>query len=72
MPISVIPGEAIIVGVLKVVELAMEGQTPEQRSKMWDWYIRDVERWRAFLKLDAPVPPQKLPHPRGVATRSTK
>ena len=37
---------------LRIVLLAMEGQTPEQRAKMWDWYITDVEHWRKFLKLD--------------------
>ena len=34
---------------LRIVLLAMESQTPEQRAKMWDWYITDVERWRTFL-----------------------
>lgn len=37
---------------LKIVLLAMEGQTPEQRAKMWDWYVTDVEKFRKLLKLD--------------------
>lgn len=40
---------------LQIVLLAMEGQSPEQREKMWDWYIKDVEWWRRFLKID-PAP----------------
>ncbi len=46
------PGLRIIELLLEVVKLAMEGQTLEQRQKMWDWYIKDVERWRRLLKLD--------------------
>lgn len=38
--------------VLRIVVLAMEGQSPEQRQRIWDWYLTDVERWRALLKLD--------------------
>lgn len=42
--------------VLRIILLAMEGQTPEQRAKMWDMYIRDVEAWRKFLRIeDGPV-----------------
>lgn len=46
---------------LKIIELlllivleAMKGQTPEQRAKMWDWYIKDVESWRKALGIDKP------------------
>jgi hypothetical protein len=47
-----IPGEQIIVLILQIVLEAMRGQNEEQRAKMWDWYIKDVERWRKILKLD--------------------
>lgn len=30
----------------------VEGQTPEQKAKIWEWYIADVERLRMLLKLD--------------------
>ncbi len=46
------PGLRLIELLLEIVKLAMEGQTPEQRAKMWDWYIADVERWRRLLKLE--------------------
>lgn len=34
----------------RIVLLAMEGQTPEQRAKMWGWWIEDVEKFREFIK----------------------
>lgn len=39
---------------LEVILEAMRGQTPEQKQKMWDWYIKDVEHWRKLLKIDEP------------------
>jgi hypothetical protein len=46
---------------LKIVLLAMEGQTPAQRAKMWDWYITDAEWWRQRLKIDpSPAPVQSV------------
>jgi hypothetical protein len=46
---------------LKIVLLAMEGQTPAQREKMWDWYIQDLSFWRALLKIDpSPAPAQSV------------
>jgi hypothetical protein len=33
---------------LKVVEKLIEGQTPEQKAKLWEMYIADVEAWRKF------------------------
>jgi hypothetical protein len=46
---------------LKIVLLAMEGQTPAQREKMWEWYIADLSFWRALLKLDpSPAPVQSV------------
>ncbi len=44
----------IIELILRIVLSAMDGQTPEQKQKMWDWYVHDVERWRKLLKLDPP------------------
>ena len=47
-----IPGEQIIVLALQIVLEAMRGQTDTQRAQMWEWYIKDMERWRKLLKLD--------------------
>lgn len=48
-----IPGLAVIELLLKIVLTAMEGQSAEQRAKMWEWYITDMERVRKWMKLDA-------------------
>jgi hypothetical protein len=49
----VIPGERIVELALEIVKLAMEGQSIEQRQRMWEWYIEDVTKLRKLLKLDA-------------------
>ena len=51
-----IPGEAVLLALLEIVRLAMEGQTPEQRAKMWDWYIQDITWWRRKLGIDTDTP----------------
>lgn len=43
---------------LEIVKLAMEGQTPEQRAKLWAWYIEDAEKFREFFKTLKIDPPQ--------------
>lgn len=47
-----IPGERIIELLLAIVLEAMKGQTPEQREKMWQWYIDDMILWRKNLGLE--------------------
>lgn len=41
-----------ITAACQVALKAMEGQTPEQRAKMWDWFIQDVENWRKFWGIE--------------------
>lgn len=36
----------------------LEGASPDQREKLWKWYIEDMERWRKFWGIDDP--PKKL------------
>lgn len=47
-----IPGERIIELALELIIKAMEGQTPEQKKIMWDWYIEDIKFWRKLFKMD--------------------
>lgn len=42
----------LITSLTQLVTVVVEGQTPEQRKIMWDWYIADVTRWRKLFKLD--------------------
>lgn len=43
----------LITALTNLVTAMAEGQTPEQRKILWDWYIADVARWRKWFKLDA-------------------
>lgn len=47
-----IPFEKSLELLLQIVLTAMEGQTPEQRKQIWDWYIEDIKWWRKALKID--------------------
>lgn len=42
----------LITAITNLMNTIVEGQTPEQRKQMWDWYIADIERIRKMLKLD--------------------
>lgn len=42
----------IVKAVAKLVEVSMEGATPEQRAQMWQWYIDDMNRWRKLWGLE--------------------
>ena len=46
------PYEKVLELILEIVKMAMEGQTPEQKKQMWDWYIEDMKRWRKIFKLE--------------------
>jgi hypothetical protein len=46
----------LITALTRLLTVAIEGQTPEQRKQMWDWYIADVRWWRKLFKLDESVP----------------
>jgi len=42
----------IIELVLQIVLEAMRGQSPEQKEKMWQFYIQDMTWWRKAFKID--------------------
>lgn len=53
------PTEAAIVAICEavkaicgVVEKAMDGQSAEQKAKMWQWYVDDVTAWRRLWGLE--------------------
>ena len=50
------PVTATALAVKAIAEMVTEivkGQTPEFRAKVYEWYVTDVEKVRALLKLDA-------------------
>jgi|GEM_PF-6459001 len=42
----------LVTELTKLVTVVVEGQTPEQRAQIWQWYIDDVTKWRKLFKLD--------------------
>lgn len=43
----------LITALTNLVAAMSEGQTPEQKKILWDWYIADVQFWRKFFKIDS-------------------
>lgn len=49
------PITAIALATKAVAELLTEvikGQPLEVRTQVWEWWVKDQERWRKLLKLD--------------------
>lgn len=47
----------LVTALTNLVSKIMDGQTPEQKKVLWDWYIADVARWRKLFNLDPPQNP---------------
>lgn len=45
--------------VAEMVTEIVKGQTPEQKAKVWQWWVDDQERMRGWFKV--PTPPTKVP-----------
>ena len=41
----------LITELTKLITVIADGQTPEQKKQMWDWYIQDVKWWRKLLNI---------------------
>ena len=39
----------LVTALTKLVTVMVEGQTPEQKKQMWDFYISDVKAWRKLF-----------------------
>ena len=48
---ATLPGEVLACKVLDVILKMMDGQTPEQKAQLWQWYIEDMKAWRALWGL---------------------
>ena len=47
--------EAVALAVKAIAEMVTEivkGQPPELKAKMWEWYVKDMETWRNFWRVD--------------------
>jgi hypothetical protein len=39
---------AMITSICQMVTAIVEGQPPEVKKQLWEWYVKDVEAWRKF------------------------
>ncbi len=42
----------LVVALTNLAIAMAEGQTPEQKKIIWDWWIKDITFWRKFFKID--------------------
>ncbi len=42
----------MIKAIAEMVTEMVKGQTPEEKAKIWQWWLDDQARWRKFFKLD--------------------
>lgn len=49
---AIIASASAVKSVAELIRYCMEGATPQQREKMWQWYIDDMTRWRKFWGLE--------------------
>lgn len=42
----------VVKAVAEMVTEIVKGQPPEQKAKLWQWYIDDLERWRKLFGLE--------------------
>ena len=48
---ATLPGEGIAIAVVNLLSVLWKDASPEHKLQLWDWYIKDMERWRKFWKL---------------------
>ena len=60
-------GEAAIIAVAtaisevaKMIGKISEGQSPEFKKQMWDWFLEDIRWWRALFPALIPPPPRPV------------
>lgn len=46
-----LPGERAMVAAFALIEKIIEGQPPEVKKQLWEWYIEDAKAWRQLLGL---------------------
>lgn len=47
-----VPGEQLLIAFFRMVTAIVEGQPPEVKKQLWDWYVKDWAAIRKFLKID--------------------
>ena len=46
-----LPGEALAIALINLIQTIVEGQPPEVKQRLWEHYLTDMEAWRKFWGL---------------------
>ncbi len=41
-----------VAAIAKMIAVIVDGQTPEQKAQIWQWFVEDQARWRRVFKID--------------------
>jgi hypothetical protein len=66
IPIATAPYEGAIIAIVNLAMKAIEGQTPDQRARMWEIHIRNLENWISFWEKFGAIFQPKPPAPPAV------
>ena len=42
----------MVTAISNMVTQKEKGQPPQDKDKLWNWYIKDVESWKRFFKIE--------------------
>lgn len=45
------PYEDLAIALIGLITKVIDGQPPEVKARLWEWYIKDMEGWRALWGL---------------------
>lgn len=48
---ATLPGEGIAIAVVELLGTIWKDATPDHKIQLWDWWIKDMERWRKLWKI---------------------
>jgi predicted alpha/beta hydrolase len=47
-----LPGEMLAVEIVKLIRETLADQPVGVKAQIWEWFIREMRRWRKFWRLD--------------------
>ena len=49
---AIIASASAVEAIANLIGKIVDGQSPEQKKVIWDWYIDDMRRWRKLWGLE--------------------
>ncbi len=46
-------GALALKAIAEMITEIVRGQPPEVKAQAWEWWQKDMERWRKFFKIDS-------------------